>query len=82
MEQGASFALLCEHLPKLGHFLGLIRNACHVYLKGLITRQSWKMSNLLHGPEFSNQILPREKRVNRDIFGTSNLNYQFMAVVH
>ena len=29
---------------------------------------SWKMSNLLHGPESSNQILPREKRVNRDIF--------------
>ena len=28
---------------------------------------SCKMSNLLHGPESSNQILPREKRVNRDI---------------
>ena len=30
--------------------------------------QSCKMSNLLHGPRSSNQILPREKRVNRDIF--------------
>ena len=30
--------------------------------------QSWKMSNLLHGPESSNQILPRGKRVNCDIF--------------
>ena len=35
--------------------------------------QSWKMSNLLHGPLSPNQILPREKRVNRDMFGTSNL---------
>ena len=34
------------------------------------TSQSCKVSNLLHGPESSNQILPREKRVNRDIFGT------------
>ena len=30
-------------------------------------RQSWKMSNLLHGPISTNQILPGEKRVNRDI---------------
>ena len=30
---------------------------------------SCKMSNLLHGPESSNQILPREKHINRDIFG-------------
>ena len=29
--------------------------------------QSWKMSNLLHGPISTNQILPGEKRVNRDI---------------
>ena len=35
--------------------------------------QSWKMSNLLHGPISANQILPWEKRVNRNIFGTSNL---------
>ena len=35
--------------------------------------QSWKMSNLLHGPISTNQILPGEKRVNRDIFGTLNL---------
>ena len=34
--------------------------------------QSWKMSNLLHGPISTNQILPQEKRVNRDICGTSN----------
>ena len=30
---------------------------------------SCKMSNLLHGPISTNQILPREKHVNRDIFG-------------
>ena len=29
--------------------------------------QSWKMSNLLHGSISTNQILPREKRVNRNI---------------
>ena len=33
---------------------------------------SCKMSNLLHGPESSNQILPREKHVNRDIFSQQN----------
>ena len=33
-----------------------------------LPRQSCKMSNLLHGPKSSNQILPREKRVNREIF--------------
>ena len=53
------------------------------------------MSNILHGPISTNQILPGEKCVNRDIFGTSNLqnrtygvsgdekmwiNYQSMAV--
>ena len=30
--------------------------------------QSCQKSNLLHGPESSNQILPREKHVNHDIF--------------
>ena len=29
------------------------------------------MSNLLHGQTSTNQILPQEKRVNRDIFGTT-----------
>ena len=43
-------------------------------------RQSWKMSNLLHGPISTNQILPREKRVNRDIFGTSNLQNRTYGV--
>ena len=38
-----------------------------------VDEQSWKMSNLLHGPISTHQILPRERRVNRDIFGTSNL---------
>ena len=42
--------------------------------------QSWKMSNLLHGPISTNQILPREKRVNRDIFGTSNLQNRTYGV--
>ena len=35
--------------------------------------RSCKMSNLLQGPISSNQILPREKCVNRDIFSPSNL---------
>ena len=42
--------------------------------------QSWKMSNLLHGPISTNQILPREKRVNRDIFCTSNLQNRTYGV--
>ena len=42
--------------------------------------QSWKMSNLLHGPISTNQILPREKRVNRNIFGTSNLQNRTYGV--
>ena len=42
--------------------------------------QSWKMSNLLHGPISTNQILPREKRLNRDIFGTSNLQNRTYGV--
>ena len=37
------------------------------------TYQSCKISNLLQGPILSNQILPREKGVNRDIFCTSTL---------
>ena len=41
---------------------------------------SRKMSNLLHGPISTNQILPREKRVNRDIFGTSNLQIRTYGV--
>ena len=68
---------------------------CKLCTKQWAMSQSWKMSNLLHGPISTNQILPREKRVNRDIFGTSNLqnrtygvscdelmwiDYQFMAV--
>ena len=43
-------------------------------------KQSWKMSNLLHGPISTKQILPREKRVNRDIFGTSNLQNRTCGV--
>ena len=39
-----------------------------IWQKKLTQIHSWKMSNPLHGPESSNQILPREKRVNRDIF--------------
>ena len=46
----------------------------------LVQTQSWKMSNLLHGPISTNQILPREKRVNRDIFGTSNLQNRTYGV--
>ena len=42
--------------------------------------QSWKMSNLLHGPISTNQILPQEKHVNRDIFGTSNLQNRTFEV--
>ena len=42
--------------------------------------QRWKMSNLLHGPISINQILPKEKRVNRDIFGTSNLQHKTYGV--
>ena len=42
--------------------------------------QSWKMSNLLHGPISTNQILPQEKCVNRDIFGTSNLQNRAYGV--
>ena len=42
--------------------------------------QSWKMSNLLHGPISTNQILPREKRVTRNIFGTSNLQNKTYGV--
>ena len=44
------------------------------------SRQSWKMSNLLHGPISTNQILPREKRVNRDIFGTSKIQNRTYGV--
>ena len=33
-------------------------------------QQSCEMSNLLHGANFSNQILPKEKHVNRDKFST------------
>ena len=47
---------------------------------GTKIKQSWKMSNLLHGPISTNQILPREKRVNRDIFGTSNLQNRTYGV--
>ena len=42
--------------------------------------QRWKMSNLLHGPISTNQILPQEKRVNRGIFGTSNLQNRTYGV--
>ena len=42
--------------------------------------QSWKMSNLLHGPISTTQILPGEKRVNRDIFGTSNVQNKTYGV--
>ena len=49
---------------------------CVLMIKG----QSWKMSNLLHGPISTNQILPREKGVNRDIFGTSNLQNRTYGV--
>ena len=42
--------------------------------------QTWKMSNLLHGPISTNQILPRENRANCDIFGTSNLQNRTYGV--
>ena len=42
--------------------------------------QRWKMSNLLHGPISTNQIIPRENRVNHDIFGTSNLQNRTYGV--
>ena len=42
--------------------------------------QSWKMSNLLHGPISTNQILPRDERINRNIFGTSNLQNKTYGV--
>ena len=41
-------------------------------LPAQVRKQSCKMSNLLHGPKSSNQILPREMRVNADIFSASN----------
>ena len=44
-----------------------------IFLSYSNSTQRWKMSNLLHGPISTNQILPREKGVNRDVFGTSNL---------
>ena len=46
---------------------------CFPGIEGFSHDQSWKMSNLLHGPISTNQILPGEKRVNRDVFGTLNL---------
>ena len=46
----------------------------------LMPEQSWKMSNLLHGPISTNQILPREKHVSRDIFGASNLQNRTYGV--
>ena len=45
-----------------------------------IRSQSWKMSSLLHGPISTNQILPWEKRLNRDIFRTSNLQNRTYGV--
>ena len=66
--------------PRAEHSLPIFRRGTTrtswTHLKvgiNLGTNQSWKMSNLLHGPISTNQILPQEKRVNRDIFGTSNL---------
>ena len=34
------------------------------------SQQSCEMSNLLHGANLLNQILPQEERVNRDKFST------------
>ena len=55
---------------------------CHLASVDLVlicVDQSWKMSNLLHGPISTNQILPREKRVNRDIFGTKTYKTELMG---
>ena len=51
-----------------------------IFQENSLKGQSWKMSNLLHGPISTNQLLPREKRVNRDIFGTSNLQNRTYGV--
>ena len=67
-------------LGKDGHPYG--RQVVHLdgNVNVLSYRQSWKMSNLLHGPISTNQILPREKRINRNIFGTSNLQNRTYGV--
>ena len=56
-----------------GRFIGGAEETVAAHKFDLVNIQSWKMSNLLHGPISTNQILPREKRINRDILGTSNL---------
>ena len=38
------------------------------------------MSNLLHGPISSNQILPREKRANRDIFSLKPTKHGSLSI--
>ena len=56
-----------------------LENGNSIFARGA-TDQSWKMSNPLHGPISTNQILPREKHVNHNIFGTSNLQNRTYGV--
>ena len=65
--------LVCLGLERIGAVYVILDWGQLGWLAGSSHRQSWKMSNLLHGPISTNQILPWEKRVNGDIFGTSNL---------
>ena len=67
--------VLASAVPNLTRF-----NIIGVIVVDAVIIQSWKMSNLLHGPISTNQILPQEKRVNRDIFGTSNLQNRTYGV--
>ena len=57
-----SFASLCSR-----SFAFSLTEAPYVTM---IQGQSCEMSNLLHGSNLLNQILPQEKRVNRDKFST------------
>ena len=72
--QAGIFSRKAQRLPRL------FSSNCPQTSLLSIQSQSWKMSNLLHGPISTNQILPQEKRVNRDIFGTSNLQNRTYGV--
>ena len=79
-----------DHLHSIIHTTNYIHIAMHHLRSRLLLDRifhccaaclsSCKMSNLLHGPISTNQILPREKRVDRDIFGTSNLQNRTCGV--
>ena len=62
--------------PKLGPNHDCDHDQYHLYIMIIIVSticmimQSCKMSNLLHGANLPNQILPQEKRTNRDKFST------------